>query len=158
MNDPPLHELTASLGFLLGTWVGEGEGVYPTIEPFRYGEQIRLWHVGKPFLAYEQRTWSIDDRRPLHAEMGYLRHTGDDRLELVLAHPTGIVEIQHGRLQGTMLRLSSTEVRGTRTAKRVDALERDINVDGATLTYDLRMAAVGLPLQHHLHAELRRIS
>jgi hypothetical protein len=65
-----LHADALTIAFLSGTWRGEGKGEYPTIQPFAYGEEVRLWHVGKPFLAFTQRTWSLDDERPLHAEMG----------------------------------------------------------------------------------------
>jgi THAP4-like, heme-binding beta-barrel domain len=152
----PLHPDIAPLGFLLGTWVGEGAGQYSTITPFRYGEQIHVTHSGKPFLFYVQRTWALDDRRPLHAEAGYFRHVGDGRVELVLVHPMGITEVEEGHLDGLCLRLRTVGMASTATAKRVDALERDIDVDGACLTYVIRMAAVGEPLQHHLSATLKR--
>jgi len=151
-----LHPDIAPLGFLLGTWVGRGTGEYPTIETFHFGEEVRFAHVGKPFLFYLQRTWALDDGRPLHAEAGYWRHVGDGRVELVLAHPTGIAEIEEGRLDGTTLRLRTTRVAASGTAKRVDALERDFDLDGDILRYAVRMSAVGLDLQHHLSAELRR--
>ncbi|MBA2578038.1 MAG: FABP family protein [Euzebyaceae bacterium] len=154
MASPPLHADIAPLAFLLGTWTGEGAGEYPTIAPFRYGEQVRFGHVGKPFLAYSQRTWSLDDGRPFHAESGYWRHVGDGRVELVLAHPTGVTEIQHGLLRERSLRLASVAMGLTPTAKRVDALERDIDVDGDRLAYAVRMAAVGQALTHHLAAVL----
>ena len=48
---PPLHPELEPLAGLLGAWRGEGAGEYPTIAPFRYGEELRFWHVGKPFLA-----------------------------------------------------------------------------------------------------------
>lgn len=153
---PPLHEALGPLAFLVGDWEGAGAGEYPTIAPFGYGEQVAFTHVGKPFLAYTQRTWAADDGRPLHAESGYLRHTGEGAVELVLAHPTGIVEVYTGRLVGTALRLATTTVATTPTATRVDALERDLSVDGDELSYTVRMAAVGLPLTHHLAATLRR--
>lgn len=158
MEAPTLHENIASLSFLLGTWAGEGRGEYPTLEePFDYGEEIRLSHVGKPFLTYTQRTWSLRDGAPLHSESGYLRAVGDSGVELVVAHPTGIVEVYDGRLVGgTALRLATIGVLTTPSAKQVDAVERDFDVVDDELFYAVRMAAVGEPLTHHLSATLRR--
>ena len=155
MEGPPLHADVAPLGFLLGSWMGEGKGFYTTIQPFEYGEEIRLSHVGKPFLAYTQRTWALDDGRPLHSETGFWRMAGADRVELVIAHPNGHAEIAEGELRGTSISLATTTIASTSTAKQVDVLERQINVAGETLTYELRMAAVGQPLEGHLQAELR---
>ena len=155
-HPPGLHPGVETLAFLLGTWRGEGRGEYPTIEPFAYGEEVRFWHVGKPFLAYAQRTWRLADDFPLHAEMGYWRAGGDGRVELVLAHPTGVVEVEEGTVEGTAVDLATTGVGATSTAKEVTALARRFEVVGATLTYRVRLAAVGQPLQHHLAAELHR--
>lgn len=157
MADAPLHESLAPLAFLLGAWTGAGAGEYPTIAPFGYREEVTFTSVGKPFLAYVQRTWALDDGRPLHTESGYLRHTGQGSVELVLAHPTGIVEVYTGAVQATSLQLATSGVLTTPTAKRVDALERDVSVAGDELTYAVRMAAVGLPLTHHLAATLHRV-
>jgi hypothetical protein len=156
VEGPALHPDVAPLGFLLGSWMGEGKGFYPTISPFEYGEEIRVWHVGKPVLAYTQRTWSLEDGRPLHAEAGFWRMgTGDGRVELVVAHPNGHAEVAEGRLDGTSISTVSISVAQTSTAKPVDAIERDIRVDSDVMTYELRMAAMGRGLDGHLMAELR---
>jgi len=153
---PPLHPDVAPLAGLLGTWRGEGAGEYPTIASFRYGEEVRFWHVGKPFLAYSQRTWSLDDGRPLHGESGFWRAKPGGVVEVVLAHPTGIVEVLEGRMDDGRIELGSTAVARTSTAKEVTALWRRFELDGDTLGYSLAMAAVGQPLQPHLAATLRR--
>ena len=151
-----VHPDAIALRFLLGTWVGEGQGHYPTIDPFAYREEIRFWHVGKPFLAYSQRTWALNDGRPLHAEAGYWRPKGDRALEVVLALPTGHVEMHQGTIEGTALSLTSLLVGSTPTAKVVTDVSRRLAVDGAEMRYVVAMAAVGEPLQEHLTAELHR--
>ena len=155
MDGPALHPDVAPLGFLLGSWMGEGKGFYSTIEAFEYGEEIRVSHVGKPYLAYTQRTWSLDDGRPLHAESGFWRMAGPTRVELVVAHPNGHGEVAEGELHGQVISLASIGILSTSTAKSVVELERDLRVDGETLTYELRMAAVEQSLDGHLRAELR---
>jgi hypothetical protein len=156
MKGPDLHPDLAPLAFLLGTWTGEGEGHYPTIAAFGYGEEAHWWHVGKPMLAYTQRTWSLTDGRPLHSEAGYWRPAGQGRLEVVLAHPTGQVEVEEGTVEGTCISLASKVVARTSTAKEVSDMARHISVEGDLLTYQLSMAAVGLPVQEHLRARLTR--
>lgn len=159
--DEVLHPDVAALASLLGTWSGEGHGAYPTIDPFDYREEVVFAHVGKPFLAYRQFTVRVDTGVPAHAEAGYLRGVGDDRVELVVAHPTGLAEVAEGDVQvepgGLRLRLRSTDVTGTATAKDVRSIERTITVAGDLLRYELSMAAVGQPHQHHLAAELHRV-
>ncbi|MGH9133027.1 MAG: peroxynitrite isomerase [Ilumatobacteraceae bacterium] len=159
---PPLHPDVEILAPLLGMWEGEGNGEYPTIEPFAYFETVTFAHVGKPFIAYTQRTRAADDRRPLHAEMGYWRIPSHGRVEFLVAHPTGITELAEGTLEVTegviRIEVATTTIGRTASAKEVTALERSFRIDGDVIDYTVRMAAVGLPLQHHLAASLLRSS
>lgn len=157
-RDLSLHDTLTPLRSLLGTWEGRGEGDYPTIEPFTYGEEVVFGHVGKPFLSYRQRTWNLTTGAPMHAETGYLRVPAAFRLELVLAHPTGIVEVEEGEFDGDVLRLATTTVGRTSTAKDVRSLRREFRLRGDELAYDLWMAHAGTPETHHLHASLVRTS
>ena len=155
-----MHPDVEPISFLVGTWRGEGRGVYPTIASFDYGEEIRFGAVpGKPFLTYQQRTWALDDQRPLHAETGYWRPKPEGRLEVVLAHPTGISEIEEGLIAGDTINLVATAIGRSATAKEVTGLPRRFElVGGDGLRYEVHLAAVGQPLHGHLTAELKRLA
>jgi THAP4-like, heme-binding beta-barrel domain len=157
---PDLHPDLAVLAPLLGTWAGRGTGRYPTIQPFEYLEEVVFSHVGKPFLTYAQKTRAVADGRPLHAEIGYLRVPQPGHVELVLAHPNGITEIDVGTysLTGDLIEfeLSATAIGLAPTAKEVTSLARSFRIDGDEFSYTVQMGAVGQPLQDHLSAVLHR--
>ena len=155
-----LHPDLAALAPLLGTWSGQGAGKYPTIPPFDYLEEVVFAHVGKPFLTYGQKTKAVADGKPLHAETGFIRVPQPGHVEMVLAHPSGITEIEVGTysVDGDLIemQMSTTEVGLTPSAKEVTALGRSFRIDGDELSYTVQMGAVGQPLQDHLAAVLHR--
>lgn len=158
---PPLHPDVAVLAPLLGTWEGSGAGEYPTIDEFSYTESITFTHVGKPFVAYTQRTRHPDSGLPMHAESGYLRVPMPGSIEIVMAQPTGLAEIYEGAVVGgddapLVIDVRSITINSTSTAKEVTLTERTISVARDDLHYTFRMAAVGQPLTHHLSATLHR--
>ncbi|MBV8194578.1 MAG: FABP family protein [Candidatus Dormibacteraeota bacterium] len=153
---PPIHPDLGRLSALLGVWEGDGRGRAPNGAEFGYRETVRFDHSGKPFLSYIQRTTSTDDGRPLHTESGYWRAATSGDVELVLGHGSGYAEIEIGRWDGDVLRLSSRWLQDTPTAKHVSALQRDVEVDGDRLRYELRMSVDDNEPSYHLHAELRR--
>jgi hypothetical protein len=151
-----LNPALAPVAFLLGTWRGEGEGHYPSIKPFRYREEIRFTHNGKPFLIYNQRTESPDTDQPMHAEAGYLRLVGEGRVEFVIAQPIGYAEISLGRVDGQRIDVESASVGRTPTAKPVTSISRSLWMEGETLRYELKMGMGGAPPAPHLAASFRR--
>ncbi|MEU3726466.1 FABP family protein [Streptomyces sp. NPDC031705] len=172
---PAPHPLLAPVLPLLGRWHGRGRGAYPTLaQDFRYEQEITFSHDGRPFLRYEARAWLIDEAgapvRPAGREAGWWRVTPDASLEVVLAHPTGIVETYTGRVWGTgagaeaatggtavlEAEIETKDVSLTPLAKEVTGTRRHYTLDGAGLTVVHDMAAVGQPLQHHLTTRLRR--
>ncbi len=158
---PEPHPDLAPLLFLLGRWEGAGVGGYPTIESFRFGQEISFSHNGKPFLIYASRSWLLDEDgnqvRPLATETGYWRPQPGGQVEVVLAHPTGIAEIYIGEATGTKVELRTDVVARTATAKEVTAGHRLYGlIASGDLGWAYDMAAVGQPLQPHLSAQLKR--
>jgi THAP4-like, heme-binding beta-barrel domain len=158
---PELHPQVKPLRFLLGRWEGAGIGGYPTIESFRFGQEIRFSHNGKPYLIYTSRTWLLDETgaigRPLATESGFWRMQPDGA-EVLLAHPTGITEIYVGEVTGTRIELQTDVVARTSTAKEVTAGHRLYGLIGEDLGWAYDMAAVGQPLQSHISAQLKCVS
>jgi hypothetical protein len=157
-DDPATAAGLGALAAFAGTWRGEGRGTYPTIEDFGYREEIVLQDVGRPFLLYAQRTWAVDDGRPLHAETGYWRAKPGGLVELVIAQATGMVEIEEGVVDGGRIEAASRRIASTSTGPDVTRVRRTVELapDGAELRCELRMEAVGQPLLVHLVATLRR--
>jgi hypothetical protein len=154
------HPSLRPLLYLLGRWEGAGVGGYPTIESFRFGQEISFSHNGKPYLIYSSRTWLLDDEgaigRPLAMETGFWRPQPDNQLEVLLAHPTGFAEVYLGQITGTKIEMATDAVVRTSSAKEVTAGRRLYGLIGADLGYAYDMAAVGQPLQSHLSAQLKR--
>lgn len=160
---PPLHEKLEHLEFLVGEWQGLGVVGYPTITEARYEQEVSFSHDGRPFLAYISKTWLIDDDgtrlKPAGTETGFWRPGKEPRdVEVLLAHPTGIVEVYVGEVVFHKIELVSEVVARTETAKAVTGLRRLYGLVEGDLAYAIDMAAVEQPLQSHLSARLARIS
>jgi hypothetical protein len=155
-----LHPDLEPLAFLLGSWRGRGTGGYTTIEPFEYEEELEFADVGKPYLTYRQRTWRrLDGERvPSHMEVAFWRPQPDGGLEVVSAHANGVIDVEIGTVTGGSIALASRTIVCAPTATEVTRLARTFEVAGDDLTYEVRMAAGGQPLDFHLRAELARRS
>jgi hypothetical protein len=155
------------LAWLLGEWAGAGVVGYPTMDgDLRFGQEVTFTHDGRPFLAYSSRTWLLDDAgekgRPLASETGYWRPVGPAEgggtaLEVLLVHPTGIVETYHGAVDGPRVELATDLVARTETAKEYTAARRMYGLVEGDLLWVLDMAAVGQPLTAHASARLKKL-
>lgn len=165
---PEVHERLQPLAFLLGRWRGLGVGGYPTIEGFRYEQEVVFSHDGRPFLHYASRSWVVDEAgervRPAAGEVGWWRPGAAERdVEVMLAHHTGVVEVYLGEVTFHKVELATDVVARTQTAKEVGGLRRLYGLvpaesgEGRDLAYAVDLAAVGQPLQAHLSARLARV-
>ena len=162
-SGPDLHPALLPLLPLVGVWRGSGRGGYPTIEDFDYGQQVVFAHDGRPVLRYESRSWILSPEgevvRPAAREVGWWRPgAGDGDLEVLLAHPTGIVEVYVGDVAFHRIDLVSDLVARTATAKPVSGMKRLYGLVEGDLAYAVDMAAVDQPLQAHFSAKLSRVS
>lgn len=160
----------APLSWLLGRWVGVGLGQYPTIENFRFGQEIVFGCDGRPFLTYLSMSWLLDDEgnqvRPLATEAGYWRPRPDNHCEITLAHPTGFAEtwagaieitgLEDAQITGARVTMHTTNVVRTESAKDYSAGERLYGLVSGKLLWTFDMAAMGQPMQNHLSASLSR--
>jgi hypothetical protein len=161
----------AHLSWLLGRWEGFGLGQYPTIEDFRFFQAVDFTCDGRPFLAYQSRSWLIDDDgnrvRPLASESGFWRPRPGNTVEVLLSHPTGYAEVWDGEvvvtglqddaITGAQLQLRTDLVARTGSAKEYNAGHRLYGLVSGELLWTFDMAAVGEPMSNHLAARLRPV-
>jgi hypothetical protein len=160
-----LHERLLALLPLVGVWTGTGTvSVASTGADYSYGQRITFAHDGRPFLAYESRTWLLDEDgstiRQAFRETGFWRPgSGQDDVEVQLADAAGIVEIFTGLAGDNRWELITTTVGVTPTARVVTGEKRLYAVVGDTLAYATELSApgpTGLDFQPHLMGHLTR--
>lgn len=156
---PDLHPWLKPVAPFVGRWRGRGRGGYPTLEEgFAYEQEITFSHDGRPFLHYEARAWLIDGSgaavRPSGREVGWWRVTAEGYAEVLLAHPTGIVETYVGQVSGTAIEMETRDVARTPLAKEVTGSRRRYGIQDGELTVIQELEAMGRPMQRHLVARL----
>lgn len=144
------------LSFLLGTWRGQGEGGYPSVEDFGYSEEMTFTDAGDGVLIYREQAWDAEGE-PIHSEAGYLRALDDGSVDLALAYPFGVSEVMEGLVQGTRLSLESRSVGVTTHGEPVTGLTRVIEVRNGSLEYESMMATPTQTMARHLRGTLTRV-
>lgn len=167
-----LPEEILPLSWMLGQWVGVGTGQYPTIEDFRFGQELSITCDGRPFITLNSRSWILDEEgnrvRPAATETGYFRPLPDNNFEALFAHPTGYVEVWHGtvtvaeiedaKITRASLEMTTDSVMRTQTAKEyVGGMRLYGLVPDGDLAWTFDMSAMSEPLSNHLAAKLKRM-
>ena len=160
--DADLAEPVRPLAWLIGRWEGAGVLGYPTIESAHFGQEIEVTHDGRPFLKWESRAWILDSAtgervRPAAVESGFWRPLPDGEVELLLVHPTGILEMYYGTVEPAKIRLKTDSVMRSPRAKEYNAATRMYGLVESQLFWVMDMAAVGQELQSHVSARLKRV-
>ncbi len=157
----PLHDALLALLPLVGAWVGTGVGVAPDGDQFAFGQQLRFVHDGRPFLAYEARSWLLDPDggviRQAWRESGFWRPgDGPDGIDVVLASNTGAALLYAGTAGDQRWLIQTTSSAHAPSAKTIDAERRMYALTGETLAYVTELAPAGRPYAPHLNATLLR--
>ncbi|HEY9495587.1 MAG TPA: FABP family protein [Intrasporangium sp.] len=160
--DADLPEPVRPLAWLIGRWEGAGVLGYPTIESAHFGQEIEVTHDGRAFLKWESRAWILDSAtgervRPAAVESGFWRPLPDGEVELLLVHPTGILEMYYGTMEPARIQLKTDGVMRSPRAKEYNAATRMYGLVDSQLMWAMDMAAVGQELQSHLSATLKRV-
>ncbi len=157
-----------ALAWLLGRWEGVGVVGYPSMAgDERFGQRVEVTHDGRPFLSWHSQTWALDADgaigRPLATETGYWRvpsgEAGESgtEVELLLSHPTGIVELYVGHAHAGRIELATDVVARSAHAKEYSAATRLYGRVEGDLLWAMDMAAVGHAMTPHASARLKQL-
>lgn len=149
---------------LEGTWQGEGQGGYPTIDPFDYRETLVFTRKNDSTLAYDQRTEKRMDRTdeyiPSHWENGFISVLENGDLELVNAQSGGRGEVltgHHIEVVGPIIRLYFVS-KTLMNDERMVSTARRFELDGDQLHYEMEMSTSKIDkLTQHLAITLERV-
>lgn len=159
--DPTLHPDLAPLAWLVGRWEGAGVIGYPTMESYNFGQEVEVTHDGRPFLKWRAQSWRLDeagDKVSAEAdEVGYWRAFSGGEVELVLAHPTGVLEMYVGRTEGAKIELRTDGVIRSPHGVEYNAAHRLYGNVHSNLMWAMDVAQEGHPLTSHASAELKRV-
>lgn len=159
----PLSDALLAVLPLVGEWAGRGIGaVASTGGGFAFRQQVTFAHDGRPFLAYESRSWLIDednnDIRPAFRESGFWRPgAGPDDLEVVTVSITGLTQLFVGTAGDQRWEITTTSIVSAPTARHVAGERRLYAISGDTLAYATELALTADDYAPHLNATLERV-
>ncbi len=167
--DASLPASLVPLGWLVGRWAGAGVIASAESGEAQVGQEVEVVVDPRGFLAWTSQVWRLDadgqQTEPLDTETGYWRTAAEQSgpgtpgvdVELLLAHPTGVVEVLVGRVLGTRVELVTDAVVRTAGASDYTAGKRTYGQVEGDLLWVLDVATAAEPLHPRLSARLRRL-
>ncbi|MCB0488252.1 MAG: FABP family protein [Cyclobacteriaceae bacterium] len=160
MNETLMQRI---FGFLEGEWRGEGEGMFPTIDNFRYVEHLRFSvDEERPFCHLEQRTWIKPSAKPSHWESGFLSFEENMTGSLRTVQSGGrseVILLEEAIATDEKIELKFSPSTISHDFRIVGTSRQWIlNLVNASFSYEMQMATQNVTkLQLHLRATLSKV-
>lgn len=157
------------IAWLAGRWEGVGLLASPDAGEVQVGQEVDVVVDARGFLHHRSQLWLLDDdgtrTRPLDTETGFWRPAAEQTsptepgidVELVLAHPTGVVELLVGRGTGARIDLVSDAVVRSAGGSDYTAGRRTYGRVEGDLLWVLDVASPTEPLHARVSARLTRL-
>ncbi|SDQ84026.1 FABP family protein [Quadrisphaera sp. DSM 44207] len=167
--DPDLPASLVPLSWLVGRWEGAGVLADPRAGEAQVGQELELTADPRGFLHHRSQLWRLDAdgqrTEPLDSEAGYWRLAAEQSaptrpgadVELLLAHPTGVVEVFVGRAVGTRTELVTDAVVRTAGGPDYTAARRTYGQVEGDLLWVQDVASSTEPLHARVSARLKRV-
>ena len=159
-----LHKSLFPIAWMIGKWEGDGNCEYPTIQPFKFFQEVVFNQDGQDFLNYYSRCWKMDDDgkigEPFFSETGFWRvkEMNDQKvLEVVIAQSGGITEGWVGVVGNSAnMQLVMDQGYSTPSAPITTAGQRLYGHVEGELFFAYDRAAEGHPLQAYMWSSMKR--
>jgi hypothetical protein len=149
------------LEFLIGTWIGKGTAIFPTIKTTEYFEELKfISDKDDSVIFYELKSWINNKGNKgsvLSWQAGYINELEDGSFEMNNAQNNGRVEVLKGCLKEKEYYPNhlSFESKMFGNDERMVRTSRDFYVNGDEMRYTMFMATQKTPeFQKHLEGEL----
>ncbi|PVD18273.1 hypothetical protein C0Q70_20822 [Pomacea canaliculata] len=156
-----MNDAIKPLAWLLGRWQAEkGQGVYPTISDFKYGEEVEFFHVGQPNVQFSFYSWNPETKRPMHREIGFIRiKPGTNKVALMCAHNFGVSEVQEGEVTENRLQAETVGITRMSFAKDPETkkVSRIFCRTDDELEQVVSMETSNTPMTEHLRIKYKKV-
>ncbi len=159
----------APLAWLAGRWEGAGVLASEGTGEVQVGQEVDVAVDARGFLHHRSQLWALDAdgsrTEPLDTETGFWRPAAQQTaptepgidVELVLAHPTGVVELFVGRGTGARVDLVTDAVVRSAGGSDYTAGRRTYGLVEGDLLWVLDVASPTEPLRARVSARLKRV-